>query len=60
MPSLRPTRRSLLTGAAPLSPRPALVPGSGPPGQVIDQPQQDRTRRFLRRVTHRKTETIAA
>jgi polar amino acid transport system permease protein len=37
-----------------------VIVEEGPPGQVIDQPQQDRTRRFLRRVTHRKAETIAA
>jgi polar amino acid transport system permease protein len=32
----------------------------GPPGAVLEQPQQERTRRFLRRVAHQEGETIAA
>jgi polar amino acid transport system permease protein len=30
----------------------------GPPGQVLDQPAEDRTRRFLRRVAHAQDEAI--
>jgi ABC-type polar amino acid transport system ATPase subunit len=37
-----------------------VIVEEGPPGQVLDQPAQERTRRFLRRVAHNEGEDIAA
>jgi polar amino acid transport system permease protein len=37
-----------------------VIVEEGPPGKVLDQPAQERTRRFLRRVAHREDEDIAA
>jgi polar amino acid transport system permease protein len=37
-----------------------VIVEEGPPSQVLDQPVQERTRRFLRRVAHREDEDIAA
>jgi polar amino acid transport system permease protein len=37
-----------------------VIVEEGPPGQVLDQPKQERTRRFLRMVAHEKNEDIAA
>jgi ABC-type polar amino acid transport system ATPase subunit len=37
-----------------------VIVEEGPPGAVLEKPQQDRTRRFLRRVAHQEGETVAA
>jgi polar amino acid transport system permease protein len=37
-----------------------VIVEEGPPGQVLDQPVHERTRRFLRRVAHKEDEDIAA
>jgi polar amino acid transport system permease protein len=37
-----------------------VIVEEGPPDQVLDQPMQERTRRFLRMVAHDKAEDIAA
>jgi polar amino acid transport system ATP-binding protein/polar amino acid transport system permease protein len=37
-----------------------VIVEEGPPGAVLEQPQQDRTRRFLRRVAQQESGTIAA
>jgi ABC-type polar amino acid transport system ATPase subunit len=37
-----------------------VIVEEGPPGQVLDQPVQELTRRFLRRVPHSEDEDLAA
>jgi polar amino acid transport system permease protein len=37
-----------------------VIVEEGPPDQVLDQPVQERTRRFLRRVAYKEDEDIAA
>jgi polar amino acid transport system permease protein len=37
-----------------------IIVKEGPPERVLDQPMQERKRRFLRMVAHEKTEDIAA